>query len=527
MPSRLYNNENLFVGALTNKNYPFELRSWEIKKLKIIDFTDCFGSNVKGLIYQNKILQIEPDHSFIGFKNNFINDKTRYYFDNILSANFSGKMSYKIFNKMLKTLIKTVYLFELNFLKSKQIHFFLIIYQNLSVDLLCLLYFFSKYFYFIKPININKEKKPTDLEYNLIFNKTNLNNSKLCIFINVEPKYENTMLYLILNQRRLKGNLKLILVGTFTDSLNKFNFLGSTTKIITKIVEGLHPLCQNLKYNSNFLLAINNQILKFAKNNFLFLLLNMLYFFVPFYSLNFLSISIYQTGVTLLSKTIKLFNFIYYQFSSIYFVGVNDKSFFNNFCQNNFLYFNNVLLNLKLKKCCVLQDSVNFYFNKNKLKNQHLFYLPTKNVFEDSKMFINTQGLIKKSKPIFLSSKTYSNWKFLRYLFFNLKNIVDTSYKTKKLLNYSVKNRVYFYKYIYLFYLAKTIKLDGVKINSYKINNFLTFNLKRIFYNNIKIKFWLNDFFNDTKNTPLKHSLIMVKFSNLHRLQKTNFFINL
>ena len=50
------------MGALTNKNFPFELRGWEIEKLTFFNPTDSFGNCLKILINNNKIIQIEPDY---------------------------------------------------------------------------------------------------------------------------------------------------------------------------------------------------------------------------------------------------------------------------------------------------------------------------------------------------------------------------------------------------------------------------------------------------------------------------------
>jgi hypothetical protein len=48
------------MGALTLKNFPFELRGWEIHKFKSFDFTDNYLSPILVYLNKNEIVQIEP-----------------------------------------------------------------------------------------------------------------------------------------------------------------------------------------------------------------------------------------------------------------------------------------------------------------------------------------------------------------------------------------------------------------------------------------------------------------------------------
>jgi NADH dehydrogenase/NADH:ubiquinone oxidoreductase subunit G len=60
------------MGALTLKNFPFELRRWDIEKFESINPTDSFGCNVNIYIAKNKVIQIEPNYSSF---NNWLSDK--------------------------------------------------------------------------------------------------------------------------------------------------------------------------------------------------------------------------------------------------------------------------------------------------------------------------------------------------------------------------------------------------------------------------------------------------------------------
>jgi hypothetical protein len=57
-------NQYIYImGALTLKNFPFELRSWDIEKFESIDPTDGFGSGTRVYINKQQIVQIEPDYN--------------------------------------------------------------------------------------------------------------------------------------------------------------------------------------------------------------------------------------------------------------------------------------------------------------------------------------------------------------------------------------------------------------------------------------------------------------------------------
>jgi NADH dehydrogenase (ubiquinone) Fe-S protein 1 len=73
------------VGALTSKPYPFTHRSWELKSVTSIDFSDGFGTPTQLFIKNNHIIRILPGYDTISQKTNWISDKTRFSFDGMFS----------------------------------------------------------------------------------------------------------------------------------------------------------------------------------------------------------------------------------------------------------------------------------------------------------------------------------------------------------------------------------------------------------------------------------------------------------
>ena len=51
------------VGALTSKPYPFIGRSWELKNINSIDFSDGFGLDIQVLLKNNRIVKILPGYN--------------------------------------------------------------------------------------------------------------------------------------------------------------------------------------------------------------------------------------------------------------------------------------------------------------------------------------------------------------------------------------------------------------------------------------------------------------------------------
>ena len=506
------------MGALTNKNYPFELRSWEIQKIESVDFSDAFALKTK-ILFNNKILQIEPNHSQLFYKNTFINDKARYFFDNFTNSKI--KLNFKYLNKVFKTLTKYLFILKLSFLKTKKISFFIIIYENINIDLLYLLSFFKKTFFFLKLFNIN-QKIFNNYEFKFLYNTIKITNSNLGILININSKNESTILNLILLQRKLKGNFKLFLLGSnVKKNLSFFNILGTSIKLIKTLAEGLHPICQNLKLKKNPFIILNNYILKINNNNFLFSILLTLYKFILFFNLNFLASSIYKTGINLFyNNNYDIINTkTLYQFSFIYFINtINNYSKLTKFFNKNLFYLIQNFESFKINKFCIIQNS---YYNLKNFKNKifnSTFYFPVKNIFEEKSFFINTRGLINKTNPILLKNNVKSHWKLLRNIFIKLSKFTLKN----NILFFNFKNKFKFYKYIYLLYLAKKPKN---KDTYNKLNPFIiisnTLNFKKVKILNYKIKYKINDFYISNTN---KNSKIMIKLSAINRIQKTNFF---
>lgn len=513
----------LFIGALTNKNFSFELRNWEIEKLILFDPTTSFGYYLKLLINSKKILSTEPTYSNFFSKYIFINDKSRYFFDGLL-LNLNNS-SLNILLKIIKTLCLILFVFEYNILKDKLISFFYIFYNNLGVDILCLLSLFKQKYYFIKLNNISNKKFDNTLESRFLINNLKLENSNFCLLFNINTKLEATGLNLILKQRNLKGNFKLLSISSFFNLTVNLKILGVSSKLILVISEGLHPLCQTLKYEKNSSIILNSQFLELNSGKFLTILFWHLKKFINYCFINIVNCSIYESGLYYIFNLLSGSK-ILLSFTSIYFLDLTQITNYNFIVKNLDLtlsYFTGKFYLFKVNKIYLTHIVLlkNFY-----IKFINYFTISVKNFYQDSSMFFNTQGFVKKNFKLFGNSKLSSSWKFLRIILNNFSNKIGF-HNYNFFINYNLLTKSIFLKFIYLLLLAKKcVNFNNIINNTNqflynKIN--IIYNLK-IKFSNLRLKFWLNDFFIGGKDNFSYNSTIMLKCSRLNRLQLTNFF---
>lgn len=522
------------MGALTLKTFPFELRGWELEKFRGIDLTDGFGSEIKLCLINKKIIQIEPGQNNT-FKNQhlWLHDKGRQFFDSFTSNKVNNINNLKkSFDYIIKSLQKTIYLFELCDLKYVFTHFFIIVYENLDANLFCLLNLYSKKYSFIKLKKAEFRSFKNNLESNFLTSKSlifnGLKKSSLCLLVSTNVRLEGSFLNVNLKQRALKGNFKCFLIGSFLSLSFNVSFLGkTTTKCLKLISEGIHFVCQDLKLAKNPFFVINSELLKRKDGYNLIEMFNYLNK-VNNIKLNILNLSIFETGLIFHNKVENLKSTDLLQFSSLYLVNLTSYSniTLNKIIKANLVYLTNYTKPYLIKN---LLDQ-NFFTNKTSLlakKFSNYLYIPSKSLFETKNTFLTTKGLIKNTHNLINNNQARSEWKTFRTVFNKLKKkIVHLNFKTyyKTTITTSKNNKLI--KFINLTYYSlrslenKTTNknLKPFKVNPNKLRT------KMIKFLSTKIKFWLNDFFTGGKDEFSKNSLIMIKSSNIKRLETTNFF---
>jgi hypothetical protein len=471
------------MGALTSKNFPFELRGWEIEKIESLDPTDSFGSNLKYLINNKQIIQTEPTYNYQFFFHFFISNKTRHFFD-ITYNKTDNIIKLKNLGTILKSLIKTIYFYELCFNKIKILNFFTIIFENVNIDILCLLSIFKNKYYFIKLKKHEPKILINNLEHSFLLNKIKLKNSNVCLLISNNPRLEGYWLNFNLKNRKIKGNFKIFSISSFLNLTFNTTILGDTSSILKSIASGNHFICQNLKLTKNPIFILNTEFFKRNDSNFLYNNLLLYFQYLKNYcKINTINASIFETGINSINKfeTITKTKDMLLESGSIYLLNIlNLKNNYLNKVISTYLFFS-IYKQIKLPfiKPIFLYQNYHNNFLKNKInhnnkfsniknfnKYQKHFYLPTKTIFETQEFFLNTEGFIKKTVELFSTKKLTSSWKLIRNIFNKLEKHL-TFFNQTFIINFKIKNRFNFISIIFLLFLAVK-KLNNC---NYKINN--------------------------------------------------------
>ena len=108
---------------------------------------------------------------------------------------------------------------------------------------------------FIKVRRVEKISMDTNLEQSFQINSatslSKLSSSSLCLLIGTNSRYEGSSLNLKLRQRYLKGNFKLLTIGSLLDLTFPISFLGSDLSVLKNVSEGNHSFCKDIVSSEN------------------------------------------------------------------------------------------------------------------------------------------------------------------------------------------------------------------------------------------------------------------------------------
>ena len=521
------------MGALTLKVFADELREWELIEGEGIDLTDGFGTNLRVSIRENQIFLAEPNDPEMPW----LTDRGRLFFDGMFEK---MKLDDSInWNDFFDDFSESLYFLDhFNFHKHKH-SFLTIVMDNVSLETLNMLYILEQSFSFIKLRKIENNLMNNDFESYYQLNKSSqkskLAMSSLGILLNTNTRLEGYVLNLNLRHRFLKGEFKLLSIGSVMDISLPISSLGSNMSVLRSIGEGTHLFCQDIKNSSFPILITNSEIFKrsdfkyFAK-----VLKHTQIINTAWNGLNVLNTSISGSGVNSLNNFLPISNEDYSNFFCLYFINVSLDAI-PNFKKIIELH----LLNLSFANN---ESSFKLVVNQNNNNDKELYkklnlnstyhYLPNNLFLEDNETYINTQGLIKRiTKLINFKKNAKSNWQIIRKLYANskklsfLNNIKDTS-----LISFDCKNSFNYKNFINFQYYAVN-SLTGLSFYLIKQNKPIIKNIDssirdcKIKVFNTKLKFWLDDFFmKDGKDSFSYNSSVMSRCSRISRSNSTNFF---
>nr|YP_009688015.1 NADH dehydrogenase subunit 11 [Haslea nusantara]QDX17605.1 NADH dehydrogenase subunit 11 [Haslea nusantara] len=538
------------MGALTLKSFPHVLRGWEVRSYESFDPTDSFGQETRVYIDRNQIVKIEPQFSNTA-STTWLTDKGRQFFDSIFTeftpsntdtVKNTVARSNKQWNHIFETIRKTFYIFDICNFKFSKKYYFILVFENLSLEILNLLIIISQVSSFIKIKKAENLTLNNDLESNFqvnsATNSATLMSSSLCLLLGTNTRYEGSYLNLKLRQRYFKGNFKVLSIGSLLDLTFSVSFLGSRLSTFKTIVEGNSLSCQDIAASTNPLLVLNTELFKRNDAKQLIETVKMLKhtnIITKFWNgVNVLNSSLSESGSFSAASFSSLTFYDLTQFSSLYFINTTVSSI-----ANIKKLVGSQLLTYKLKtqkqtSHKLLLDQ-NFTFNSSNLSNdlkiKKFIYLPVDTFFENNETFINTEGLVKKSTKLISRKKTKNNWQLIRRFIKNTDLLVTTNnLKDNKLIYFNSRNLYNFKNFIsFQFYAVQNLTNFNfylTKRNSqfFIHKKFNTFKSSQTKIYDTKLKYWLDDFFIGGKDQLCQNSLTLIKCSVNTRLMTSTFF---
>lgn len=523
------------MGALTLKVFSDELREWEFIEGEGIDPTDSFGVNLRLSIRENQIFLAEP----IDPSTPWLTDKGRLFFDGMFETVPSKKTNWENFFNDISELM--FFIDHLNFQK-KNVSSFIFAFENLSLETLNMLYLLKQNCSIVELRKVESHKVSNDFEFQYQLSssttKPKLHMSTLGILLNTNPRYEGYVLNLNLRQRFLKGDFKLLNIGSMLDLTFPTYNLGSNLSIFKSLGEGTHLVCQDVK-NAEFPIIIQNTELFKRSDSKIFteVLKYTNILDTAWNGLNVLNHNISSAGIQSLNKFLPLSVEDFVNFFGIYYINVSLSSTANiknltelhllNFFNSKESFNNKVFIDQNVKPI-----NKSFYDNvKNKMFRNY-FHLPNNLFLEDNETYVNTQGLIKRTaKLIHFKKDAKTNWQITRKFYSNTKSLMFfNNKKDNHSVNFDCVNSFNFKNYTnFQFYAIQT--LTSLSCYLTKQNAPLTKTLNspikstKVKVLNTKVKNWLDDFFNGNgKDSFSYNSSVLVNCSKVMRTSSTNFF---
>jgi NADH-quinone oxidoreductase chain G len=530
------------VGALTLKPYPFISRPWELKTLNTIDFTDGFGADVQVAVKNNIVVKVLS--SFQSEKDDiWISDKTRFSFDSMFTASYIpintkegiNTTGLNFWQNILKEIVYSLYFTEHLFSHNFQPLKFTVVYDsNSSLEVLNALLLLSKKYTFIQLRNLEPCNSDIDIESNFLTAqnyKSKINEADLIILVGFNSRYESSNLNVSLKKRYKKGSLTVVSIGPCFNATFPIESVGLNLKTVQNVVEGTHPLCQQMVLSNNPVIFLGSHFYKRNDAKILKILLNSLIKCSNLKNCTYdlIAPTVNQSGLSYLNLTKSLSLTDFSETSCAYFIDTNFSNGVISKLITSLIFYNSIKNNSRI----LIEQNTSFYETQDLVIDQFKkvystnIKLPSTNFFQQANTFINTTGCFKRSFKVVNSTKELKqSWKIVRGLHHFLKHFNSISYNKKysNIVEFDSFNATQFSGYYYYpaINLNPFSKIKNINRCSFhlEIGNYDTPLSK--FYNT-NLTFLLDDFFIGGNDSYSKTSNIMVKCSKLLRQDFSNF----
>lgn len=460
------------VGALTSKPYPFLYRDWELKKIKTIDPSDGFGTDIAVYLKNNAIVKILPAYStanstqkHLDCSVHWITDKTRFIFDGMLK-NFLKKPSVNWSNLLKQVIIN---LYTLDHLANHNLALnssTFLVDENTNIEALSILLILKKRYAFFQLKRSIKTFFNSNLDFffktNNITNMNSLHQTNACLFIGTNVRYESPYLNIKLKKRNIEGNFRTFSIGSRLNLTFPCLNIGSSLKTFIDLCEGNTSLGIFFKTTRKILSLINTETCQRLDNTGLLNLLKCLndrYSDSKWYAFNLLNSSLNSLGLSYFYKFKTLTISDLTQTDGLFLIGNSTKSYstLENYTEHNLL--SNVLYTKRFNKSKEIPSFFIEQTNRPQI-TRSLFYkyyaLISGSFFENSGSYLNTQGLHKRVVKFIEpedSADSKEDWQILRKVFCMFSDVPFIR-ENKNYIGFNLKNMFHFRSFINFMYKA-------------------------------------------------------------------------
>lgn len=507
------------VGALTSKPYPFAGRNWELKKIKTIDLSDGYGSDILVFLKNGNITKVLSGYDSLNTENLnlWISDKTRFLFDSIASSNRNvDKATYlnqeypqqMLWHGIFTKLVKTIYLYDHLQRHSLNVNQFTIIFdESSSIEVVSILLILEKNYTFFQLKRSCKVKLSNDFQSNFklnaLRNSNLLDSSTMCLLLSTNTRYESPYLNLKLKKRHSSGNFRAFSISSHTNLTFPSINIGSNVQRLGSVVEGNNNLGYCFKTSKNFLALLNTEVFFRQDSGAIINLCKTLNIFCsksPWSIFNLLSTSLNSVGINNLYLFKSLCRTDLNKNNGLFFVNSGLKTYLiiNKFTELALL--NHTILDITTQLIIEQNYKSMTLTQTNNLNLLEYIYFPSNSFFESAGSYINTEGNLKCSTKLVSSiHNTKNDWVILRKLISvlgiveftcDIKNNTRIQYNGSSLFNF--KNLV-------SFLFIETQNLSKLAFHRRTSNQTLLFipthPIKKSKIQSTQLKKWMEDFY--------------------------------
>jgi NADH-quinone oxidoreductase subunit G len=237
------------VGALTNNDYAFKARPWELIHTNSIDVMDALGSNIRVDSSPLSVVRIQPRPNE-EVNEDWISDKARYIVDALRMQRLDspmirvdGKLKKTTWDNALAEVAKNIKKHNGNEIAS-------IVGDFVDLETIFALKEFLGNF---EVTNLESRQQGVLFDHkdpcSYLFNTTvqGIEEADACLIIGSNPRLEAPVLNARIRKRYLQGGFNIALVGEKADLKYKYDHIGDNLSVLEDILSGKHEFANKLK----------------------------------------------------------------------------------------------------------------------------------------------------------------------------------------------------------------------------------------------------------------------------------------